>query len=212
MNRQIFRSTEHGLGDSGESICIDRRMASLSVDACEGSAFSLRRLPAGAKSSFDHIISSHRSYSVDVEEREDFGIPVFRKLSASRSREIPFRDIATDSRDPENEEELEHSRADNDERTEAASASVNRLNQDIFNSRSPTSENSGRDRDDSLDSNSGTLWASVSSLKRANPIYESDNEFDEFEDSHPSLRRKRRCSMECVTAVYWQHELKSTDE
>ena len=55
----------------------------------------------------------------------------------------------------------------------------------------------------------------MSSLKRANPIYESDAEYEErgeYQDYHGSMR-KRRCSIErLTTAVYWHNELKTADE
>ncbi len=207
MDNQVFRSNEHCQREQGETLCLDRRMASMnvsSVDACDGSTFSSRYLSPSAKCSFDHIVASHRSCSVELQAREDFEIPVFRKLSGGRSREIPPRDMAADSRDPEEDEFQQQSREGNDERTEA----VSRQRQEIFASpRSATREESSDSQ-----SNSNNFWGPGSSLKRANPIYESDNEFEEYEDAYPNLMRKRRCSVDRVTtAVYWQQELKSSD-
>ena len=205
MDRQVFRSNEQCLRDHVESLCLDSRMANMnvsSVDACHGSTISTRFLSPSEKNSFDHIVTSYRSYSLDIEEREDFEVPVFRKLSAGRSREIPFREIAADSRDPEDEEDQNHLRSENDVRTEA----VGRQSQDV-------SVSQGREDSCEAQANGNGLWGSISSLKRANPIYESDNEIEEIGESYPQTMRKRRCSIDrMTTAVYWQHQLKSTDE
>ena len=215
MNRQVFRSNEQCLRDRGESLCLDSRMANMnvsSVDACDGSTISTRFLSPSEKSSFDHIVASHRSYSVEIEEREDFEVPVFRKLSSGRSREIPFREMAADSRDPEDEDYQQHLRSDNDERTEA----VGTQSQDVSVSQGRESQGRvSRRREDTSEaqaSGNGFL-GSISSLKRANPIYESDNEVEEVDESYPQMMRKRRCSIDrMTTAVYWQHQFKLTDE
>ena len=206
---QVARSNEHCHSDQSDTLCIDSRLANMnvsSIDTCDGIAISASHLHPREQSSFDHIVFSHRSGSIDIEEREDFEVPISQKLSMSFSQDYAFREVA-DSRDPEDDTAGTNHRVGNDERT----ASVKRNNQDIFISPSPGAQ-VGAYETHSTNSTS-SLWASISSLKRANPIYESDAEYEDTDDSYSVSNRKRRCSIErLTTAVYWQHELKSADE
>jgi hypothetical protein len=204
MNRQVFRNNDCHR-DQGDTQCLDSRLANLNVsslDTSDGSKISLKHLSPIARYSFEHIVSNP-SRSFDIEEREDFEVPVIQKLSISFSQEYPFRDV-TDSREPEEEKYCE-SRGDNDERT----ATSPRSSQDIFISPPAMSKMSSG----SSEPSTPNLWNSMSSLKRANPIYESDAEYEEADYSYSNSMRKRRCSIDrLTTAVYWQQELKSADE
>ena len=116
----------------------------------------------------------------NLNKREDFEVPVIQKLSISFSQEYPFRDVA-DSRDPEEEKYCE-SRGDNDERT----ATSPRSSQDIFISPTAMSKMSPG----SSEPSTPNLWSSMSSLKRANPIYESDAEYEDADYSYSNSMRK----------------------
>jgi len=177
-----------------------------------------QHLPTPKRSSIEQLMSFDRvkSRSIEIDEREDFGVPIIPKLSVSFNQDYPFRDIAADSRDPEEEKET-RVRYDNDLRTAAAKRSSS---QDIFISHASRAMSVTRDQaaGANTDNNAGSFWASSNSLKRANPIYESDNEYEETDEplsNSMHSMRKRRCSIDrqrVTTAVYWQQELTSSDE
>ena len=211
MNRQVFRNEELCRIDQGDSPTINCRLADMQLSSMElfdGSTRSnIHRSPISS-SSFDHIIISRHSKSID-EGRDSFEIPELRKnLSFVLCRDYPSREVV-DSRDPEDDQNCD-SREDDDERTEtiaSLTSSTSRNPRNVFTSSSSRVQNT------SLESsqNESGYWGSTSSLKRANPIYESDAEYEEI--GEPCYRHKRRCSIERVTtAVYWRNELKSADE
>lgn len=234
MNRQVFRnSNEHCRRDQQlDTICLDRlaNMNVSSIDTCDSATMSLSQKlsPSGRRSSIEQLMSFDRvkSRSLETDEREDsFAIPIISKLSECFHQDYPFRDIATDSRDPEEELETNFRSDDDQQRTAATKMSSKRNtrnNQDIFISSTPRAKTGSREwsRESSqtasgnADNNPNSFWASVNCLKRANPIYESDAEYEETDEIFSNAISKRRCAIDnrITTAIFWQEELKSADE
>lgn len=217
MNQQALKN-ESCLRDQDETLTIDRlaNMNVSSIDTRESAETNVNYPSPFSKQSFEHIVVSRRSLSMDLEDR-DIDSPVVavselqKKLSISLSRSIsisrdyPFREVS-DSREQNEQNHCDFRQDRNEERSSA----TNRATQDIFIS--PTSKAGSFE---SSSNNDNSFWGgSMSSLKRANPIYESDNEFEERGDyEYQHSMRKRRCSIErLTTAVYWHNELKTADE
>jgi hypothetical protein len=205
MDNQVFRSNEPCRRDepseNDNSLYLDR-LSMMNVSNHESSNY----LSPHSRYSFENVVSSHCSRSLEIEEREEFEVPAIpTKLSISFSQEYPFREFA-DSREPEEAKDCDE-RTDCEEPRTAAGLTNSRSTQDIFISTTSKLQSG------SFESPSNNFWASMNSLKRANPVYESDAEYEDKEHSYPNSVRKRRCSIErLTTAVYWQQEVKLADE
>jgi len=145
------------------------------------------------------------SFRVDSQDRGDNMSNTPRNhhdnfISSSSCKEV-------DSRDPEEDNCFLSFRVDSQDRGDNMSNTPSN-HQDIF---TPPRRKSV-DSCESLNTNN-TYCLTNNSLKRANPIFEDDTEFEDYYHQNHSYS-KRRCSIErsSTIALYWQHELKSADE
>lgn len=193
MDRKLLRSNQYCHRDQSETMIINGSLARLNVSSCEESVEEVC-----ARESFDDNVRSNRSVNEEYYNRESIDVhDIQQQLSVSVSVDYP---LEVDSRDPQDDKHC-----DSRERRESTSTNT----ESAFSS--PIIRAQGWSCESSPNDNS--FFSSISSLKRANPIYESDSEYDEKEHHHYSaVFRKRRCSEDRVTAIYWHHELKTADE
>ena len=141
MNQQVFKN-EGCLRDRDETLTIDSRLANMnvsSIDTRESAETDVNYPSPFAKQSFEHIVVSRRSLSMDLEERDIDGpvvsVPdIQKKLSISLSRSIsisrdyPFREPVNDSREPEEQNYCDFRQDNSEERT----STTNRATQDVL--------------------------------------------------------------------------------